>query len=84
MNFIPAIDLVGEPTPCKAGTWPSSTASCCCPKPRPPAGPAGRGRRWQRHAEVRHYLGRLDGLDCWALRLPEVPAGWRRCRCARR
>ncbi|MFO1217209.1 MAG: NAD(+) diphosphatase [Burkholderiaceae bacterium] len=29
-------------------------------------------------APVRHYLGRLDGLDCWALTLPEVPAGWRR------
>jgi len=26
---------------------------------------------------VRHYLGRLDGLDCWALRLEAEPAGWR-------
>ncbi|MGA1286648.1 MAG: NAD(+) diphosphatase [Rubrivivax sp.] len=25
----------------------------------------------------RHFLGRLDALDCWALRLPEVPAGYR-------
>lgn len=24
----------------------------------------------------RHYLGSLDGLDCWALRLSEVPPGW--------
>ncbi len=28
-------------------------------------------------AEVRHYLGRLDGLDAWALRIDTVPAGWR-------
>lgn len=25
----------------------------------------------------RHYLGRLDGLDCWALRLSALPPGWR-------
>jgi NAD+ diphosphatase len=24
----------------------------------------------------RHYLGRLDELDCWALQLSEAPAGW--------
>jgi NAD+ diphosphatase len=29
-------------------------------------------------AEGRHYLGRLDGLDCWALRVESVPPGWRR------
>ena len=28
-------------------------------------------------AEVRHYLGQLDGLDCWALRMSALPAGWR-------
>jgi NAD+ diphosphatase len=26
---------------------------------------------------VSHYLGKLDGLDCWALRLEAAPAGWR-------
>ncbi|MBI5721374.1 MAG: NAD(+) diphosphatase [Burkholderiales bacterium] len=26
----------------------------------------------------RHYLGRLEGIDCWALALSEPPAGWRR------
>ena len=25
----------------------------------------------------RHYLGTLDGLDCWASHVGEVPAGWR-------
>jgi NAD+ diphosphatase len=28
-------------------------------------------------ALARHYLGRLDGLDCWALRLEAAPSGWR-------
>ncbi|MEF7613831.1 NAD(+) diphosphatase [Aquincola sp. MAHUQ-54] len=26
----------------------------------------------------RHYLGRLDGHDCWTLALAEAPPGWRR------
>jgi NAD+ diphosphatase len=29
-------------------------------------------------AQSNHYLGTLAGIDCWALRLPEAPAGWRR------
>jgi NAD+ diphosphatase len=29
-------------------------------------------------AVARHHLGRLDGLDCWALRVEAVPPGWRR------
>ena len=28
-------------------------------------------------ARARHYLGRLDTLDCWAYVLPEAPPGWR-------
>src|SRR5262245_65312562 len=27
---------------------------------------------------ARHYLGRLDGLDCWAFALTELPPGFRR------
>jgi NAD+ diphosphatase len=27
-------------------------------------------------ARSRHYLGRLDGVDCWALHLSEAPVGW--------
>src|SRR5262245_12265722 len=27
---------------------------------------------------ARHYLGQLDGIDCWAFTLSEAPAGWRR------
>lgn len=32
---------------------------------------------FERAAVARHYLGRLDGLDCWALKLEAAPAGWR-------
>jgi NAD+ diphosphatase len=32
---------------------------------------------WASAAETQHYLGRLDGLDCWAVRLSQVPRGWR-------
>ncbi|MGL6111301.1 MAG: NAD(+) diphosphatase [Rubrivivax sp.] len=28
-------------------------------------------------AQARHYLGRLDDIDCWAMNLHQVPAGWR-------
>jgi NAD+ diphosphatase len=28
-------------------------------------------------AQARHYLGRLGGLDAWAIELIDVPAGWR-------
>lgn len=28
-------------------------------------------------AEARHYLGRLEGLDCWVLKLEAAPPGWR-------
>jgi len=27
-------------------------------------------------AEARHYLGRLDQHDCWAIKLADVPPGW--------
>jgi NAD+ diphosphatase len=29
------------------------------------------------HASVRHFLGRIDGHDCWALKLEAPPPGWR-------
>jgi hypothetical protein len=27
-------------------------------------------------APERHYMGRLDGIDAWALRLESAPPGW--------
>jgi NAD+ diphosphatase len=78
MNFIPAITLDGEPTPqaLEPGLRRRQAAAARSRGRRAgsrwPAAPAG-----MRHAEVRHYLGRLDGLDCWALKLQAVPEGWR-------
>lgn len=79
MNFIPAIDLVGEPTP---QGWHLAfvdgklllLAEAEAPQLQPLSGLAAAALRMD--AQARHYLGRLEGLDCWALRLPEVPAGW--------
>ena len=76
MLFIPATALQGDPTP---HHWalafvdgklllPEDDSALLLPLP---------DRGWQPYAEVRHYLGRLDGLDCWALRLGQVPEGWR-------
>jgi len=33
-------------------------------------------------AEVRHYLGRLGGIDAWALRVRTAPSGCALCPCA--
>jgi NAD+ diphosphatase len=30
------------------------------------------------HEPVRHYLGQLDGIDCWAFALKELPPGFKR------
>ncbi|MBL8325870.1 MAG: NAD(+) diphosphatase [Rubrivivax sp.] len=43
-------------------------------QPLPPQAP----EHFAMAASARHYLGRLDGIDCWALALPEAPQGWRR------
>jgi NAD+ diphosphatase len=32
---------------------------------------------WEPVAGTRHYLGRLDDVDCWAVTLPSVPSGRR-------
>ncbi len=76
MHFIPATALLGEPTP---QNWslifvegklllPADESSPLAPLPL---------QSWHHEAEARHYLGRLDGLDCWALRLLAAPQGWR-------
>src|SRR5450631_3856840 len=32
---------------------------------------------WVDQARSRHYLGRLGAVDCWAVAVPQAPAGWR-------
>ncbi len=74
MNFIPATTLADEPT---SHTWNLAFVDGQLLLPAAedtPLGPLAGG--WQQQAEVRHYLGRLNGLDCWAMRLPQAPAGW--------
>ena len=76
MIFIPAIVRPLEPS---ARQWSLAFVGGQLLLPEPedqplaPHGDAG----WHATADTVHYLGRLDGADCWALRLPEVPAGWR-------
>ena len=76
MKFTPAVHLSGQPTP---QLWSLCFVNDKLLLPEPdntllrPLEPEG----WQQLAEVRHYLGQLDGLDCWALRLPAAPDGWR-------
>jgi NAD+ diphosphatase len=33
---------------------------------------------FERHEPARHYLGQLDGIDCWAFTLSDVPRGFKR------
>lgn len=76
MRFIPAIEPPDEHTPVR---WslafvngqlllPGVDDAPFEPAELPP---------WSHAAESRHYLGRLDGHDAWALRLAEAPEGWR-------
>ncbi|MBK7061192.1 MAG: NAD(+) diphosphatase [Rubrivivax sp.] len=79
MIFVPAIDPAAVP---------STTHWCLAfvdgmlllPEPEDLCLCALAEAAWQQvapMAQVRHYLGQLDGLDCWALRLPAAPPGWR-------
>ncbi len=77
MPFLPAVHPEAEPTPtawCLAFVegqllLPSDSEEVVL-RPHPL-------QHLQPLADAHHYLGRLDALDCWALRLAEVPAGWR-------
>ena len=76
MHFTAAITLEGEPTP---RHWNLAFVEGQLLLPEDPdlgLSPMSQPG-WQALAETRHYLGRLDGLDCWALRLQAVPQGWR-------
>ncbi len=88
MTFTPAITLLGEPTP---DHWSLSfvDGKLLLPEPEPEPEPEHQplaplnlhaqphAQGWWHEAEARHYLGRLDGTDCWALRLTSAPTGWR-------
>jgi NAD+ diphosphatase len=76
MHFLPAVQPLG---PITEQTWclaffegklilPEGETSSLQPFAQP---------AWASAAETQHYLGQLDGLDCWALRLSQLPPGWR-------
>jgi NAD+ diphosphatase len=76
MHFLPAVQPTGPSTEqiwCLAFfegklVLPERESSSLLPSAQP---------AWAGAADSRHYLGRLEGLDCWALRLSELPSGWR-------
>lgn len=78
MIFVPAIELLGEPT---ADLWPLAfvKGQLLLPEAEQPllAPLSGLATAWRHDAAARHYLGRIDGVDCWALSLDAAPPGWR-------
>jgi NAD+ diphosphatase len=76
MIFVPAIRPARPPTPlawCFAFVdgqllLPEGEAPVLLPQPL---------RGFEGMVRARHYLGLLDGVDCWALQLHAAPAGWR-------
>lgn len=76
MIFVPAVQP--GPTP-SASAWcfvfldgklllPDAESAALVPHPAQAFEPLQR---------TRHYLGQLDALDCWAITVSELPAGWR-------
>ena len=76
MPFLPAI---GPIAPATAHAWCFAFVEGKLLLPEAEAAPlAPHAPQWfEPLAQSRHFLGRLDDLDCWALRLSEVPQGWR-------
>jgi len=74
MPFVPATQA---PSPCTELAWCLAFAGG---KLLLPAGADGLlPHRWATFEGLsmsRHYLGRLDGLDCWAVGVADVPNGW--------
>ena len=76
MHFVPAIDPVMPAT--SSGWWlvfvggklllPADELRPLEPVP---------STSFEADAHSRHFLGRLDGLDCWVAQLKSTPAGWR-------
>lgn len=76
MLFIPAIEALSPATE-HAWCMAFHDGKLLLPEPEELALAPLRPQAFEPLAEVRHYLGRLDGLDCWALRLAQQPPGWR-------
>ena len=62
MTFTPAITLLGQPTALQWGLG-FFEGKLLLPEPNDAPLTALPAQRWHAEAEVRHYLGQLDGLD---------------------
>ena len=77
MPFIPAVTLITSATPqawCFAFVegqllWPESDGGAFAPQPC---------ELFEPLQPTRHYLGQLDGIDCWAFALRDAPPGFKR------
>jgi NAD+ diphosphatase len=77
MPFTPAVALITSATPqawCFAFVegqllWPEAEGSGFAPQPC---------ELFEPLQPTRHYLGQLDGIDCWAFALRDVPPGFKR------
>jgi len=76
MDFIPAIEPL---MPSTAEAWHLAffEGKLLLPEPDGQALAPLQGAPFEGLVEVRHYLGRLAGHDCWVTRLTAQPAGWR-------
>ena len=71
MEFEPAVVPAAEPS-ATAWSFVFVAGQLLLPEGEDPLTP---GEPMQ--AEIRHYLGRLDGVDAWALSVEAAPRGWR-------
>ncbi len=76
MHFTPAIEPTGLAT---AHHWSLSfiEGKLLVPEPDDALFAPLPGDSWPQVVQHRHYLGQLDGLDCWAQKVAETPPGWR-------
>ncbi len=71
MEFEPAVVHDGEPSP-TAWSFAFVEGKLLLPENDAPFAPAA-----PMPSTTRHYLGRLDGVDVWALSTDNAPPGWR-------
>ena len=77
MHFVPAVAAPGNATAqhwCLVFVGSHLLVPEAAPVDLPlqPVTPQG----WHAEASSQHYLGQLDGLDCWVLQLSAAPPGW--------
>ena len=79
MVFVPSIEFVPASQTIGALTWCFAfvDGKLLLPEAVDAALVPGPWEQWEPLASARHYLGRLDDVDCWAVAIANVPSGWR-------